>query len=393
MKTVFKENTRFKALLLSLLLSAIGFGLYKGVIDNYLAEVVGMGELDRGVAEFFRELPGLLLIFILAIFYRFSAEKMYKTGMVIMTVGMLIQAFVAPVKALVIAAIFFYSLGEHIQLGMKNTLSLEYSRAGRGGQALGVQNATQQIGQLAGYVAVIVVVALFAGTRIFKPVFVVAALFIGLAMLASFRLTGSSSTDPSKRRFYFRRKFRKYYMLEVFYGARKQVFCTFGPYVLILFYGADAGVISLLFAVSAICCFIFSPLIGKLIDRVGYKPVMIGDTLVLVIVCFFYGFAHHIFPMHTASIICCVNYVLDSVISLASMASNVYVQDISDSQEEMRATISTGISVNHAITIFIALLGGWIWKTLGIETLFILSAVLGLCNSAYAATIRVPRKA
>ena len=392
MNRIYKENTRFKAFLLSLLLSAIGFGLYKGVIDNYLAEVVGMMEMDRGVAEFFRELPGLLLIFILALFYRFSAEKLYKTGMVIMTVGMLVQAAVAPVKALVIAAIFFYSLGEHLQLGMKNTLSLEYSRAGKGGQALGWQNAAQQIGQLTGYIAVIVVVAVFAGTRIFKPVFVVAAGFMCLAMLVSFRLTGSSSTDPSKRRFYFRRKFRKYYMLEVFYGARKQVFFTFGPYVLILFYGADAGVISLLFAVSAISCFFFSPLVGKLIDRVGYKPVMIGDTLVLVIVCFFYGFAHHLFPMRTAFIICCVNYVLDSVISLASMASNVYVQDISDNQEEMRATISTGISVNHMITIFIALLGGWIWKTLGIETLFILSAVLGLCNSAYAATIKVARK-
>lgn len=35
-----------------------------------------------------------------------------------------------------------------------------------------------------------------------------------------------------------------------------------------------------------------------------------------------------------------------------------------------------------------SLLGGWIWKTLGIETLFMLSAFLGLCNSAYAATIR-----
>ncbi len=392
MTEIYKKNTRYKAFLLSLLLSAIGFGLYKGVIDNYLAEVVGMMEMDKGVAEFFRELPGLLLIFILAVFYRFSAEKMYKMGMVIMTVGMLVQAFVAPVKALVIAAIFFYSLGEHIQLGMKNTLSLEYSQPGRGGQALGWQNAAQQIGQLSGYIAVIVVVAVFAGTRIFKPVFVVAAVFLGLAMLVSFRLTGSSSTDPSKRRFYFRRKFRKYYMLEVFYGARKQVFFTFGPYVLILFYGADAGVISLLFAISAVSCFFFSPLVGKLIDRVGYKPVMIGDTLILVIVCFFYGFAHHIFPMHTAFVICCVNYVLDSVISLASMASNVYVQDISDSQEEMRATISTGISVNHLITIFIALLGGWVWKVLGIETLFILSAVLGLCNSAYAATIRVPRK-
>lgn len=74
------------------------------------------------------------------------------------------------------------------------------------------------------------------------------------------------------------------------------------------------------------------------------------------------------------------------------MASNVYVQDISDNKEEMRATISTGISVNHMITIFIALFGGVIWQKLGIETLFIVSAVLGLCNSAYAATIKTSTK-
>jgi predicted MFS family arabinose efflux permease len=94
--------------------------------------------------------------------------------------------------------------------------------------------------------------------------------------------------------------------------------------------------------------------------------------------------------MQIAFNICCLNYVLDSIISLASMASNVYVQDLADNGDEVRATISTGVSVNHFITIMVALLGGWIWKTLGIETLFMLSAVLGLCNSAYAATIRVP---
>ena len=139
------------------------------------------------------------------------------------------------------------------------------------------------------------------------------------------------------------------------------------------------------------CCFLASPVVGKIIDRFGYKVVMISDTLILVIVCFFYGFAHHIFPMNVAFVVCCVNYVLDSVISLASMASNVYVQDISDNADEVRATISTGVSVNHMITILIALFGGWIWKTLGIETLFVLSAILGLCNSAYAATIKMNR--
>ena len=84
---------------------------------------------------------------------------------------------------------------------------------------------------------------------------------------------------------------------------------------------------------------------------------MVADTLILVVVCFFYGFAHHLFPMKTAFLVCCVNYVLDSVISLASMASNVYVQDLADSPDEVKATISTGLSINHVITIFIALFG------------------------------------
>ena len=79
------------------------------------------------------------------------------------------------------------------------------------------------------------------------------------------------------------------------------------------------------------------------------------------------------------------------IISLASMASNVYVQDLADNQDEVRATISTGLSVNHLITILIALFGGWIWQALGIETLFVLSAILGLCNSAYAATIKTKK--
>ena len=388
MKSVFREDSCFRMFLLSLVITGLGYGVYKGVIDNYLAEIVGMGELDRGIAEFFRELPGLMLVFILALFYRFSAEKMYKMGALIMLAGMGMLSIVSPTKILVTIAICIYSLGEHIQLGMKNTLTLEYAKENQSGEAMGYQNALYQIGTLAGYAVIIVAFTILAGSKAYKPFFVAAGLLMLLGTFYAFRLVGNSHADQTGTRFYFHRKYTKYYMLEVFYGARKQVFLTFGPYVLILFYGANAKVISLLFAISAICCYIFAPLVGKIIDRLGYKIVMVSDTLILVIVCFFYGFAHHIFPMRIAFIVCCINYILDSVISLASMASSVYVQDISDTPEEMKATISTGISVNHLITILIALFGGWIWQTLGMETLFILSAILGLCNSAYAASIK-----
>ena len=392
MKEVFEQNSKFKTFLLSLLITGLSYGLYKGMLDNYLAEVVGMGEMDRGLMEFFRELPGVMLVFILAAFYMLSAETMYKAGAVIMLIGMGMMTILPPDKVLVTLAICMYSLGEHIQLGMKNTLSLKYAKPGRGGAALGAQSATSQIGTLVGYLVIVVVFSLFAKSQPYKIFFMVAVVLAAVSAVCTMRITGKSETDETKRRFYFHKKYTKYYMLEMFYGARKQVFFTFGPYVLILFYGANAATISLLFAVSAITGFFASPVVGRIIDKLGYKVVMVADTLILVIVCFFYGFAHHLFPKDVAFIVCCVNYVLDSVISLASMASNIYVQDLADSPEEVKATISTGVSINHVITIFIALFGGWIWESLGIELLFILSAVLGLCNSAYAATIKVKKK-
>ena len=389
---IFKPESKFRAFFLSVITVGLAYGLYKGVIDNYLAEVVGMSGFDKGVSEFFRELPGLLLVFILAALYTFSAERIYRVGAMFMLIGMTAQAVVPASRVLVIMSIFVYSLGDHMQLGMRSTLSLQYSREGRGGEALGMQNAAQQVGTLAGFLVIIAAFSLVKSpSRLYRTAFAASAVILGLGLAASLRMKGESVPDENKRRFYFRRKYTKYYMLEVFYGARKQVFLTFGPYVLVLFYGANARVISALFALSAVCSFFASPLVGKIIDRLGYKIVMVSDTLILVVVCFFYGFAHHIFPRNVAFVVCCMNYILDSVISLASMASNVYVQDISDSPEEVRATISTGVSVNHLITILIALFGGWIWEALGIETLFVLSAVLGLCNSAYAATIKVRR--
>ena len=388
LNNTFRNGNNYKYLLLSVLVTGLSYGLYKGMLDNFLAEVVAMGEMDRGITEFFRELPGIALVFILAAFYMLSAETMFKIGALIMLLGMGMHAALPATKVLTTLAICVYSLGEHIQLGMKSSLSLQYAKEGKGGAAQGIQSSVSQIGTLAGYFVIVLVFSLASANQPYRLFFAVAAVLAGVSALCSMKLTGKSQTDKNKRRFYFHKKYTKYYMLEMFYGARKQVFLTFGPYVLILFYGASAATVSLLFAVSAIACFFAAPLVGRLIDKIGYKTVMVADTLILVIVCFFYGFSHHLFSKDVAFLVCCLNYVLDAVISLASMASNNYVQDLSDNTDEVKATISTGVSINHVITIFIALFGGWIWQTLGIETLFIASAILGLCNSAYAASIK-----
>jgi MFS family permease len=296
-------------------------------------------------------------------------------------------------KIIVVVFMVVFSAGEHIIMPVRSTISLDLARQNQGGASLGITTAISNLGNILGYV--IVAVLFFLLTRMgferlslvrFKSVFLLAVLLMAGAAVTAMALR-ETTLKTKRRRFYFAGKFFKFYMLEVFYGARKQIFITFAPYVLILHYGADASIISTLLGVCAVFGFLLSPFMGRLIDRVGYKAIMVGDTLILIVVCLLYGFAHRMFPVHIAFIVVCVNFVLDSVISLASMASNVYVQTIAANQEEITSTLSTGVSINHVISIFIALMGGWLWKTIGIEALFSMSAVLGIVNSIYAASI------
>jgi len=207
---VFREGSGFQVFLLSVLITGLSYGLYKGMLDNFLAEIVGMGEMDRGVAEFFRELPGIALVFILAVFYLLSAQTLYKAGAVIMLIGMGMHALLPSTKVLAILAICVYSLGEHIQLGMKSTLSLSYAREGRSGEALGAQSSCNQIGTLAGYLVIVAAFTVGTGEGVYKLFFSVAAVLAAVSMVCAFRISGESKTDEHRRRFYFHKKYSKY---------------------------------------------------------------------------------------------------------------------------------------------------------------------------------------
>jgi len=394
LKEIYREDAKPARFLAVLLLSGIAYGLYKGIQDNYLAQIAGVGKSGRGVVEFFREMPGLLVMFLLAFMYKFSESRIFKIGTAIMTAGVFGLLMFSRNKFIIVAFVVLYSFGEHISMPVKSTISLELAKHEKGGASLGITSALAQMGNIAGYIAVTVLFLIFTHFGIFdsllmrfKTIFLISFILVSAALIIALTIK-TTGTKTVRRRFYFAKKFSKYYLLEVFYGARKQIFFTFAPYVLILQYGADTHIIAFLLAACALCCTVASPLTGMLIDRLGYKFIMVIDTLLLLPVCFFYGFSHLIFPAHIAFVVVCVNYILDSVISLASMASNVYVQSLSSSHEELTATLSTGISVNHFISIFIALAGGILWEVLGVEALFTMSGILGIINSIYAATIR-----
>lgn len=374
--------------LASMLCFALAFSLFRGVMDNYLAGSLSVSRSGRGVVEFFREMPGLLLFLILALFYRIPEHRILRIGFVVALGGIVGFALVG---TRLVPAIFFLTLlsaGQHILMPVQQSFVIHSVPQGQEGSALGFMRGIQSIGRVVGFFIVPVIFVITADiNRGYVTTFFCVILFVLAALGASFFLKDDGG-HVKRQRLYFRKKYKTYYILQNFYGARKQVFITFGPYLLILKYGATPGVIASLLGACAVLSIFTSPLIGKIIDRVGYKVVMVGDTVILFFVCLVYGFAHYLFSMEIAYIVVCGVFILDNLVSHASMAASIYVKHLSDTREEMTATLTTGISIDHLISIFIALVGGMIWEYVGIELLFILAALMAVMNSLIALTIR-----
>lgn len=395
-KDSFKPDSGAGAFFFSILLWGIGIGSFAAALNNYLSDIYHMNSMERGWLEFFRELPGLALVLLLALLHKVSDWKVIRIGTMISMAGAALLLIPANQIA-VTAFIMIWSMGEHLVMPIRSAVAMQVAKPGCAGQSLGFLTSVMNFGHVAG--SLLVAGIFFFGTRYFERseafLFNVLWCVIIVLMLASTisTFTKDAPNAPSKRpRLYFNRKFNKFYALELFYGARKQIFLTFAPFVLIKEYGFSTASMATLLGLCALINVFAAPAIGKLTDKWGYRNTMIWDTVVLTFVCLLYGFAGDLFPVRIAFWVVAVNYVLDAILSTTSLATNIYVRSLAENQDELTSTLSTGISINHLIAILSAPVGGWIWVRFGIGYLFTFAAVMAIFNTLFAMTIPKPEQ-
>ena len=395
-KDSFKPNSGAGAFFFSILLWGIGIGSFAAALNNYLSDIYHMNSMERGWLEFFREMPGLALVLLLALLHKVSDWKVIRIGTMISMAGAALLLIPANQIA-VTAFIMIWSMGEHLVMPSRAAVAMQVAKPGCTGQSLGFLTSVMNFGHVAG--SLLVAGIFFFGTRYFErsEAFLFNVLWgvIIVLMLASTisTFTKDAPNAPSKRpRLYFNRKFNKFYALELFYGARKQIFLTFAPFVLIKEYGFSTASMATLLGLCALINVFAAPAIGKLTDKWGYRNTMIWDTVVLTFVCLLYGFAGDLFPVQIAFWVVAVNYVLDAILSTTSLATNIYVRSLAENQDELTSTLSTGISINHLIAILSAPVGGWIWVRFGIGYLFTFAAVMAIFNTLFAMTIPKPEQ-
>jgi predicted MFS family arabinose efflux permease len=112
--------------------------------------------------------------------------------------------------------------------------------------------------------------------------------------------------------------------------------------------------------------------VGKLIDRVGERPVLFFYYGCLVL--FFVGYA--VIP---DARVLRVLFVVDHAFFVFAMALNTYVNKIAVPAERT-GTLSMGVAMNHLAAVSMPLVGGFLWMKVGYEWAFLTGALAGFLS-------------
>jgi MFS family permease len=379
------------------LVSGVFLGIAQSVdgsaLTNYLKEYFGMLIIHRSALEFPRELPGLLVVLVIgALSFLGGDVRISIVANLIAALGMFALGIIPPHFAFIIIVIFVYSMGQHIFMPLGGSIGMSFANPGELGKVLG---RLSSVGNIAVVLSSAVLFALFRFVHIsYRTAFSIGAAALVLSAILLCFIKSTHSIRITKR-YVFRKEYRLYYWLCMLYGARKQIFITFGPWVLVEVFKQPVTTMTLLFFIVAVIGIFVKPWVGHLIDRVGERFVLSGEALLFFLTCLGYAFAEDLFRPSVAIIFIYICYVTDFTIDSVYMARTTYMRKIAIKPEDVSPSLSLGTSVDHMVTIFLPILGGWAWYKSGpggYRYVFLAGAVIALLNFVSARMIRLKQQ-
>ena len=389
MKFLKTMDRNYLLFLLSTAFVGIAQSVDGATLTNYLKEGLGMMILERSSLEFPRELPGFLMVFIIGVLSFMGDVKTMLVGNILSAIGMFALGMISPEYSLVVVSIFVYNMGTHIYMPLSNSIGMSFASAGDLGKKLGRMNAVNTFTLV---VSSAVLWGLFKFLHIsYMTAFSIGAMAFLLAAVPLFFMRPVNTVKKS-RRFIFRKEYRLYYWLSVLYGARKQIFITFGPWVLVDVFHQPVTTMTILFFIVSIAGIFVKPWIGHMIDHLGEKYVLMSEAIGCFVVCLGYAFADDLFSAHMALMVICICYIFDQVMNAVSMARATYMKKIALKPEDISPSLSLGLSIDHLVTMFLPIFGGLVWYSSGpngYKYVFLGGAVIALLNFVSAQFIKI----
>ncbi len=362
--------------LLSTFLGAAATGIFFGSLNNFLSDIYNLSASSRGFIEAVRELPGALLILLLAPLVNVGERNIIIGATCLVAVGILGASTLAPGVLSITLWLFVWSVGAHLVMTLRESFSIALSTPLTRGRMFGLVRSLRSFGSIIG--AAIIWIGMGHLGLGYDRLYYLAVVLTLLSACAVFFLKDQGHTALHRKRFVFKKKYSLFYLLAILFGVRKQIFLVFGPWVLIRIYHQDAPQMAKLLMMSSGVGIALKPILGRMIDKFGERVVLSLDAILLMIICGFYGLAGKLLPVFLVipSLYAC--YILDDSLFFLRSAHVTYLSRIVEGSEELTACISTSFSLEHVVSICAPAIAGIIWVKYGYPWVFFMCAIVAV---------------
>jgi predicted MFS family arabinose efflux permease len=357
--------------LIAMATAATGFAMAanQNIVSNYFESNLGLQGPEFGYITAIREIPGFLLIFLTALFYRLSLPHLTAGALVLLAIGYGFFGFsnsfwtVAP-------WVVISSMGYHTWLQTQAALGMSLTTERKSGGILGRLAAINQGGAL---VAMVFVLLAFRYDWLdYRQTFVVCGVLALIAALFIARFPHMhdgqvQETAMKRERIVLRREYRLYYLLSLLDGARQQIFFSFGLWVLVDHFDLGVPAISAVMIVVAFAAMVVGPWIGRQIDLQGERK-MLGIVNVAYIVALL-GYA--IIDQVGIALVCYVIYSF--IFPLSAMGASVYLRKIAPAGD-VAPSLAMGLTMQHAAAVVVPVVTGFVLNFVGYQIPFLIAA-------------------
>ncbi len=369
------ERKRLISTTTAIVLYGVAIGVAMSAFNNFLNDTHELSPAERGWLELPRELPGFLTALTASILFFLSDKRLAILATMIAAVGQVLMVAAGETYSLMILFMMLWSIGDHLYYPIKSAMVLACCKDHNRGRVLGMTGSFEVGGIMLGglmtrflaqYDASYLAMFTFAG---------------GANLLAAVAFTfvpaEEQHTGP-RPRLVIRKQYTLYYVLEFLFGARKQIFLTFGPWVLIKIFDRGVETFAVLTIVGHLMAFFARPLVGWAVDRFGERCILMLDGTLLIAVCMGYGFSDHIPWLGWALPAAIACFLLDQLLFYVGIARTTYLAKTVQDKKELSACLIAGVSINHVASMTIPIFAGALWTAMGHEYLFVGAAVFAV---------------
>ena len=390
-----KQRWAVRIFVAVLALAALANGLGNSILSNYFNEVFHIDSVQRGLIEVPRESPGILCMVLVAALGGLGNLWMSVAAQLLVLAGMIVMGWCGPSYGVMLVFLFIHSLGMHLFMPLNDAISMDLAEHGREGATLGRFKGVYTLFSMVA--AVLVFFGFRSGffsfqTQTIMPFALGAAATAGAVVLLALMALSVKQTDGVKNhKLLFRRQYLPYYMVTLAYGCQKRIKIVFAPWVIINLLGQGADTVALLTIVVHLAGTWLAPVIGRMLDRLGVKKMLLLEALYIAVSFSVMGWLAGMLAGGSFGLrdpltwMVYGAYVLCVLFEQFNMVHSYMMRSIALNPSEVTRTLSVGLSVDHVMAIIASPVMGMIWKAWGVQYVFAAAMLSALLQVAAAA--------